>query len=85
MRYTAFAVILLSCLSFAPVASLHALDSSVVEVSILVPSQRTMSISKSSARSAAQARVIAERKNPGWMVVSIKERSKSWGITLKKK
>ena len=47
-------------------------------------SQRTTSVSKASCPSAAQARIKAEKANPGWRVVSIKELSKVWHITLKK-
>ena len=47
-------------------------------------SQRTMSISKLTCPSAAQAILKAEKKNPGWKVVNCKELSKSWSLTLKK-
>ena len=47
-------------------------------------SQRTTAVSKASCPSAAQARIKAEKANPGWRVVSIKELSKVWHITLKK-
>ena len=47
-------------------------------------SQRTTSVSKSSCPTAAQARIKAEKSNPGWKVVNIKELSKVWHLTLKK-
>jgi hypothetical protein len=47
-------------------------------------SQRTTSVSKSSCPTAAQARIKAEKANPGWKVVNIKELSKVWHLTLKK-
>ena len=46
--------------------------------------QRTTSVSKASCPTAAQARIKAEKANPGWRVVNIKEMSKVWHITLKK-
>ena len=50
----------------------------------LMSANRTVSISKSSSPTAAQAQLAAEKKNPGWKVVNIKELSKSWSITMKK-
>ena len=50
----------------------------------LMLAQRMVSIPKSSSPSAAQAQLAAEKKNPGWKVVNIKELSKSWSITMKK-
>ncbi len=47
-------------------------------------SQRTTSVSKSSCPTAAQAKIKAEKANPGWKVVNIKELSKVWHLTLKK-
>ena len=47
-------------------------------------SQKTASFSKSSCPTAAQARIKAEKANPGWKVVNIKELSKVWHLTLKK-
>jgi hypothetical protein len=46
--------------------------------------QRTVAISKLTSPTAAQAKLKAEKKNPGWKVVKIKELSKSWSITMKK-
>ncbi len=46
--------------------------------------QRTVSISKLTSPTAAQAILKAEKKNPGWKVVNCKELSKSWSLTLKK-
>lgn len=46
--------------------------------------QRLVSISKATSPTAAQAKLKAEKKNPGWKVVKIKELSKSWSITMKK-
>ena len=45
--------------------------------------QRLCPIPKSTCPTAAQARLKAEQKNPGWTVVNIKSLSKNWLVTLK--
>lgn len=66
--------------------ALVALDSpcQTTEVCRILWNQRTVSISKLTCPSAAQAILKAEKKNPGWKVVNCKELSKSWSLTLKK-
>lgn len=46
--------------------------------------QRTVAISNNSANTSAQAILVAEKKNPDWKVVNVKEHSKHWGITMNK-
>ena len=65
--------------SEAPISKVNAEVTSNVLLS-----QRTTSVSKSSCPTAAQARIKAEKANPGWKVVNIKELSKVWHLTLKK-
>ncbi len=77
-------LVLLACTSIAPIGLSETAHSAETAVSLLAPSQRTVAISKISAKTSSQAILIAERKNPGWKVVKIKEHSKHWGITMKK-
>ncbi len=66
--------------------ALVAVESPCQTVEICRPlwNQRTVSISKLTSPTAAQAILKAEKKNPGWKVVNCKELSKSWSLTLKK-
>ena len=80
-----FTVALLVGASFVPVMASEAAVSTKSDSALMVPSQRTVAISKISAKSASQAILIAEKKNPGWKVVSVKEHSQDWGLTLKQK
>ncbi|MCH2183465.1 MAG: hypothetical protein MK108_15815 [Mariniblastus sp.] len=76
---------LIVCLSFlASSPSTHVLRVSESEVTPVRFNQRTVSISKLTSPSAAQAILKAEQKNPGWKVVRCKELSQSWLLTLKK-
>jgi hypothetical protein len=84
MRMKFSTLVVLACASIAPVGLLEAAHSPEPVVSVLAPMQRTVAISKISAQTSSQAILIAERKNPGWKVVKVKEHSKHWGITMKK-
>ena len=46
--------------------------------------RKSVSFSKMTCPTAAQARLKAENKYPGWKVVNIKSLSKSWLVTMKK-
>ena len=85
MRMNFLTLVLLACASIAPIGLLEAAHSVEPTVSVLAPMQRTVAISKISAKTSSQAILIAERKNPGWKVVKIKEHTKHWGITMKKR
>ncbi len=84
MRMNFPTLVLLACASIAPIGLTEAAHSVEPTVLVLAPMQRTVAISKISAKTSSQAILIAERKNPGWKVVKIKEHSKHWGITMKK-
>ena len=84
MRMKFPTLVLLVCASIAPIGLLEAAHSPEPVASVLAPMRRTVAISKISAKTSSQAILIAERKNPGWKVVKVKEHSKHWGITMKK-
>lgn len=83
MRVLTYTAILLFSFTFSAIAgdSFHPNKHASVNAFL---SQRTTAVSKASCPTAAQARIKAEKANPGWRVVSIKELSKVWHITLKK-
>ena len=70
-----FTVALLVGASFVPVMASEAAVSTKPDSALMVPSQRTTNVPKSTCKSAAQAILIAERKNKGWKVVNVKELS----------
>jgi hypothetical protein len=80
-----FTAAILACISLTPAYSVKASNDSIAGINAMIPSQRTVAISKISAKSASQAILLAERKNPGWKVVNVKEHSQHWGITMKQK
>ena len=80
-----FTVALLVGASFVPAMASEAAVSTKSDSALMVPSQRTTDVPKSTCKSAAQAILIAEKKNPGWKVVNVKELSKVWHLTLKQK
>ncbi|MDG2381226.1 MAG: hypothetical protein P8N76_06095 [Pirellulaceae bacterium] len=84
MRLKISNLVLLACASIIPIGLEKIAHAAEPEVSVLVSSQRTVSIPKTSAKTASRAILIAEKKNPGWKVVKIKEHSKHWGVTMKK-
>ncbi len=84
MRMNFSTLVLFVCASIAPVGLTEGAHSVEPTVSASAPMQRTVAISKISAKTSSQVILIAERKNPGWKVVKVKEHSKHWGITMKK-
>ena len=84
MRIKISTLLLVAGICFAPIGLAQVAYAAELSISVPVPSQRTVAISKISAKTSSQAILIAERKNPGWKVVNIKEHSKHWGITMKK-
>ena len=50
----------------------------------IISSQRIYSVSKATCPNSSCAVFKAQKANPGWTVVNIKELSKVWHLTLKK-
>jgi len=50
----------------------------------IISSQRIYSVSKATCPNSSCAVFKAQKANPGWTVVNIKEMSKVWHLTLKK-
>lgn len=50
-----------------------------------IPGQRLVPIPKLSCKSAAEAILRAESKNPGWKAVKVTETKIAWNVTLKMK
>ena len=76
------AALLLQSTAFAQT---NKISNEITSPATLPVSQRTVAISKLTCQSAAQAVMKAERANPGWKAVNVKEHKHHYGVTLKKK
>jgi len=77
-------LIVLACASLLPIGISEIAHSAEQSAVALAPMQRTVAISNNSANTPVQAILIAEKVNPGWKVVNVKEHSKHGRITMNK-
>jgi hypothetical protein len=76
-------LVLFCCVSAFAVVPVSSVANTITDPGVIA-SQRIYSVSKATCPNSSCAVFKAQKANPGWTVVNIKEMSKVWHLTLKK-